>query len=94
MTLINSSDRIAIFGASGMAGSSIARSLDGCGYHNLYTPSRSELNLLDDHAVSDWFQRIKPDVVVLAAAKVGGINANIKYPCEFLLDNLKIQVNV
>ena len=57
-------------------------------------PPRSELDLLDGAAVSSWFGAQQPSVVVLAAAKVGGIHANATYPADFLLDNLKIQTNV
>ena len=56
--------------------------------------SREELDLTREKDVSDWFQRIKPRVVILAAAKVGGIEANNNNPTEFLLENIKIQNNV
>jgi GDP-L-fucose synthase len=60
----------------------------------LLTPTRQELDLLDAEAVKAWYEEHKPDVVVLAAAKVGGIVANDTYPADFLLENLKIQTNV
>jgi GDP-L-fucose synthase len=60
----------------------------------LLTATRSELDLLDPVAVSEWFAVSNPDVVILAAAKVGGIHANASYPADFLLDNLKIQNHV
>ena len=60
----------------------------------LLTPTRQELDLLDAEAVKRWYEEYKPDVVVLAAAKVGGIVANDTYPADFLLENLKIQTNV
>ena len=94
MNLINSNDRFAIFGARGMAGSAICRALDLAGYHHQLKPSRAELDLLDIVAVNNWFSENKPTVVVLAAAKVGGIHANNTYPADFLLENLKIQTNV
>ena len=94
MTLITSSDRIAIFGARGMAGSAISRALERAGYHHQFKPSRQELDLLNPVAVQQWLAENQPSVVVLAAAKVGGIQANNSYPAEFLLDNLKIQNNV
>ena len=94
MTLINTNDRFAIFGARGMAGSAISRALDRAGYHQQLTPCRTELDLADYVAVQQWFTKNTPNVVVLAAAKVGGIYANDTYPADFLLENLKIQTNV
>lgn len=94
MSLITSSDRFAIFGARGMAGSAISRALACAGYHHQLKPSRQELDLLDPLAVRQWFSQHQPDVVVLAAAKVGGIYANATYPADFLLENLKIQTHV
>ena len=94
MTLITTSDRFAIFGARGMAGSAICRALDRTGYQQQLKPSRQELELLDPAAVQQWFAEHQPDVVVLAAAKVGGIHANKTYPADFLLENLKIQTHV
>ena len=76
--LITPADRIFVAGHRGMAGSAICRALQGAGYHQILTASRAELDLL------------KP-LVVLAAAKVGGIETNNSYPADFLLDNLKIQ---
>ena len=94
MTLISHEDRIAIFGGSGMAGSAISRALDKAGYVQQLKPSRKLLDLLDPGAVQQWFCRHQPNVVVLAAAKVGGIFANSAYPADFLLENLKLQTNV
>ena len=94
MTLITPNDRFAIFGARGMAGSAISRALDRAGYHQQLKPSRAELDLLDPLAVQHWFQKHRPTVVALAAAKVGGIHANNTYPADFLLENLKIQTHV
>ena len=98
--LIHPSDRIYVAGHRGMAGSAICRALSAAGYGAaaaggaLLCASRQELNLLDPGAVEQWFAEHKPDVVVLAAAKVGGIQANASYPADFLLDNLKIQNHV
>ena len=92
--LIKADDRFFVAGARGMAGSAICRALERAGYHQLLTASRSELDLLDGAAVDAWFAKHQPTVVVLAAAKVGGIAANSSYPADFLLDNLKIQTNV
>ena len=94
VSLINPSDRFAIFGARGMAGSAISRAMDRAGYQQQLKPSRQELNLLDPVAVQQWFAEHQPSVVVLAAAKVGGIQANNSYQADFLLENLKIQTNV
>ena len=100
MRLIQPSDRVFIAGARGMAGSAIVRALKRSGYGNpnkggeLLTPSRQELDLLNDGAVSNWFTKQKPDVVVLAAATVGGIEANRSRPADFLLQNLRIETQV
>ena len=94
MSLIHSSDRFTIFGGRGMAGSAISRALARKGYHDQLQPSRQDLDLLDGVAVDQWMLANKPDVVVLAAAKVGGILANNTYPADFLLENLKIQTHV
>jgi GDP-L-fucose synthase len=92
--LITPVDRIFVAGHRGMAGSAICRALQRAGYSNLLTASRAELDLADGPAVQRWFAEHEPTVVVLAAAKVGGIQANNTYPVDFLLDNLKIQTNV
>ena len=92
--LINQDDRFFVAGHRGMAGSAICRALQRSGYENLLMASRDELDLLDLQAVQHWFAQNKPTVVVLAAAKVGGIHANDTYPADFLLENLKIQNNV
>ena len=93
-------ERIFVAGAKGMAGSAICRSLLKKGYGlrendgNLLTPSRNDLNLLSYESVINWFKKNKPSVVVIAAAKVGGIYANLKYPADFLIENIKIQTNI
>ena len=94
LPLITPADRIFVAGHRGMAGSAICRALQRSGYSNLLTASRSELDLENGPAVQRWFSEHTPTVVVLAAAKVGGIQANNTYPADFLLDNLKIQTNV
>jgi GDP-L-fucose synthase len=93
-TLIERSDRIYVAGHRGMAGGAICRAFQAAGYQALLTPAREELDLLDGTAVQQWFEANRPDVVVLAAAKVGGIHANAAYPADFLLDNLKIEQHV
>ena len=92
--LITPADRIFVAGHRGMAGSAICRALQRAGYSNLLTASRAELDLENGQDVQRWFSEHTPTVVVLAAAKVGGIQANNSYPADFLLDNLKIQTNV
>ena len=92
--LITPADRIFVAGHRGMAGSAIGRALQRAGYTNLLTAQRAKLDLRDGHAVQRWFGEHQPTVVVLAAAKVGGIAANSAYPADFLLENLKIQTNV
>ena len=83
-----------------MAGSSICRALKKNGYGSakkdgiIFGPNRNELNLLESKKVKEWFNKHKPTVVVLAAAKVGGIYANNTYPADFILENIKIQTNI
>jgi GDP-L-fucose synthase len=92
--LISPDDRCFVAGHRGMAGGAIVRALQRQGYSKLLTASRQELDLEDGNAVRTWFETNRPEVVVLAAAKVGGIYANDTYPADFLLCNLKIQTNV
>ena len=94
MNLISQEDEIVVFGSNGMAGSAICRALDKKGYRNVFKPLRSEVNLLNFSEVKDWFKSAKPKVVIIAAAKVGGIYANDKYSADFILENLKIQNNI
>jgi GDP-L-fucose synthase len=92
--LITPADPIYVAGHRGMAGSAIVRALRRAGYSQLLTAGREELDLLDPAAVAAWFAQHQPSVVVLAAAKVGGIAANSAYPADFLLENIKIQTHV
>ena len=94
MSLISTEDDIVVFGSNGMAGSAICRALYEKGYKNIFKPLRKEVNLLNFCEVKDWFKSAKPDVVIIAAAKVGGIYANDKYAADFILENLKIQNNI
>ena len=94
MNLIDKSDSIFIAGHKGMVGSAIKRSLEKNGYNNLLIASRADLDLTDNQAVGKWFRANQPNIVILAAAKVGGIAANNKYPADFILENLKIQTNI
>lgn len=91
---MNKSDKIYIAGHNGMVGSSIMRLLLSLGYDNILTVTSKELDLVNQQRVKDFFEYHKPDYVVLAAAKVGGINANMKYSAQFIYDNLMIQNNV
>lgn len=93
-TLIKKEDCIFVAGHRGMAGSAICRALNRNGYENLCLANRDELDLLNLKDIQNWFDKNKPTVVILAAAKVGGIQANHAFPADFLLDNLKIQTNV
>ena len=86
--------RIFIAGHKGMVGSAIVRNLKNNGYLNLLTAKRTDLDLTDSLSVKKWYEINKPDVVVIAAGKVGGIIANATFPTQFLLDNLKIQNNL
>ena len=74
--LISSSDKIFVAGHNGMVGNSIKKKLKEFSYKNLLIPGRKELDLLDNKSVENWFKENKPEVVIIAAAKVGGINAN------------------
>jgi GDP-L-fucose synthase len=86
--------RIYIAGHNGMAGSSIVRLLRSKGYTNLILKSSKELDLRNQNSVNNFFNDEKPEYVFLAAAKVGGINANNLYRAEFIYDNLMIETNV
>ncbi|KMM80727.1 GDP-L-fucose synthase [Pseudomonas deceptionensis] len=85
---------IFVAGHRGMVGSAIVRRLQTLGYTRIVTAGRDTLNLLDQHAVQAFFQEHKIDQVYLAAAKVGGIQANNTYPADFIYENLMIQANI
>jgi GDP-L-fucose synthase len=91
---MNISDKIYIAGHRGMVGSAILRNLDAKGYKNIVVRTSKELDLRSQQAVEDFFEQEKPAYVFLAAAKVGGINANNIYRAEFLYDNLMIEANI
>jgi len=86
--------RIYVAGHLGLVGSAIIRALQQKGFENLITRTHSELELKDSAAVREFFVDTKPEYVFLAAAKVGGINANNKYPADFIHENLLLQTNV
>ncbi len=86
--------RIFVAGHRGLVGSAIVRRLEAEGCENLILRTRGELDLLDPSAVRYFFERERPEIIVLAAAKVGGILANSLYPGEFIYENLMIQSNI
>ena len=87
---MNSDQSIYVAGHKGMVGSAVVRLLQQHGFQRIITRDRRELDLTDQMAVQQFFQQQRPDVVVFAAAKVGGILANSSYPAEFLFQNLEI----
>jgi GDP-L-fucose synthase len=87
-------DKIFVAGHRGMVGSALVRRLEGEGFVNLLVRDRSKLDLRDESVTAKFFAAEKPAIVIVAAAKVGGIKANNDYPVEFLLENLRIQNNV
>ena len=94
MELISKFDKFVVFGSNGLAGSAICRFLIKSGYKKILKPNRKELNLLNFEDVKNWFDLKRPDIVIIAAAKVGGIQANDIYSADFILENLKIQNNI
>ncbi len=91
---MNPKSKIYIPGHRGMVGSAIKRKLESKGYINLVTRTRSELDLTNQQAVNEFFETERPECVILAAAKVGGILANCTYPAEFIYENVMIEANV
>jgi len=89
-----SKSKVLVLGSRGLVGSAITKALKAQGYQNILTPVRSELDLLSQNAVLDYFKENQPEYVFLAAAKVGGIHANDTYPADFIFENLQIQNNV
>ena len=94
MSKIKKDDKIFIAGHTGMVGSAIERKYRQEGFKNILTFSSKELDLRDQSSVDEFYKKVKPDIVILAAAKVGGIHANNKYKAEFIYDNLMIESNV
>jgi len=91
---MNKQDKIYVAGHRGMVGSAIVRRLQKDGFSNIVTRTSKELDLKEQGAVREFFKSEKPDVVVLAAAKVGGIHANNVYRAQFLYENLMMESNV
>jgi GDP-L-fucose synthase len=94
MQTMDTSDKIFVAGHRGMVGSALMRRLEAEGFYNVVTRDHSQLNLTDESGVAKFFAEERPDIVIVAAAKVGGIKANNDYPVEFLVENLRIQNNV
>ncbi len=91
---MDKTDKIYVAGHRGLVGSAVVRRMTADGYENLLLRTSRELDLREQSEVRDFFSSEKPDYVILAAAKVGGILANDTYPAEFLYDNLMMEVNV
>jgi GDP-L-fucose synthase len=91
---MNITAKIYIAGHSGMVGSGLERKLRIEGYNNIVTRTSAELDLRNQQAVNEFFEKEKPEYVILAAAKVGGIHANNTYRAEFIYDNLMIEANI
>ena len=91
---MKTTSKIYIAGHRGLVGSAIVRKLESDGYTNIITRTHAELDLLNQKAVTDFFESEKPEYVFLAAAKVGGIMANKTYPADFIYQNLVIETNI
>ncbi|MEX0780301.1 MAG: GDP-L-fucose synthase [Balneolales bacterium] len=91
---MNKSNKIYLAGHRGMVGSTIVKNLKANGYTNLITATSSDLDLKNQKATNEFIKAQKPDVVIIAAARVGGILANNEYPWQFLYDNLMIEANL
>ena len=91
---MDKSDKIFVAGHRGMVGSAVMRRLKTEAFSNVVTRERAQLDLTNESAVAKFFEEERPHIVIVAAAKVGGIKANNDYPVEFLVENLRIQNNV
>lgn len=91
---MDKNSKIYVAGHAGMVGSAVVKKLKKYGYNNLILRTKEQLDLLDQRAVDNFFKKEKPEYVILCAAKVGGIKANITYSADFLYENLQIQNNV
>lgn len=91
---MNKSDKIFVAGHRGMVGSALMRRLEAEAFFHVVTRARAQLDLTDESAVRQFFAEERPNIVIVTAAKVGGIKANNDYPVEFLVENLRIQNNV
>ena len=91
---MNSNSKILVAGYTGLVGSALVRQLKKQGYENLLLADIKDLDMTNTNAVDSYFNREKPDYVILAAAKVGGIHANDTYPADFIYINLMIEANI
>ena len=91
---MQANDKIYIAGHRGLVGSAIVRQLESQGFKNIITRTHKELDLSNQTIVQEFFKQEKPDYVILAAAKVGGIHANNTYPADFIYQNIMIEANV
>tara|TARA_Y100000052_G_scaffold17985_1_gene17576 strand:- start:80 stop:991 length:912 start_codon:yes stop_codon:yes gene_type:complete len=91
---MDSNSKVFVAGHKGLVGSAIIRNLEKKSYKNVYWISRDNCDLRNKERVDAYFKQAKPEYVFLAAAKVGGIGGNLKYPAEFIYDNLMIQTNI
>ena len=91
---VTKSSRIYVAGHRGLVGSAIMRALKSRGYENFVVRTHGELDLTEQHAVRRFFEDVRPEAVIMAAARVGGIHANNSRPAQFIRDNLLIQDNV
>ena len=91
---MNPNDKIYIAGHTGLVGSAIVRKLENRGFTNILTQTHKDLDLTHQANVRDFFKQEKPDYVILAAAKVGGIHANNTYPANFIYQNIMIEANI
>ena len=91
--IMNNSARIYLAGHRGLVGGALLRRLQADGYEQLLTRTHAELDLTDQQAVNAFFAAERPEYVILAAAKVGGIHANNEYPAEFIYQNIQMASN-
>ena len=94
MAVMKKPSKIYLAGHTGMVGSALHRGLQKRGYKNIVVRSRKQMNLLDQVVVERFFKKEKPEFVIIAAAKVGGIKANMEFQADFLYENLQIQNNI
>jgi len=92
--MMNKDTKIYVAGHLGLVGSAVMRQLETRGYTNLITRTHKELDLVNQSAVQDFFATVKPEYVILAAGKVGGVHANNTYPADFIYLNMMIEANV
>ena len=91
---MNINDKIYIAGHLGLVGSAIVRQLESRGFTSLIMRTHKELDLINQSSVQDFFETEKPEYVILAAGKVGGVHANNTYPADFIYTNMMIEANV